>query len=132
MGSSESSKIHVEESILGVFGIGENNEIVEKTLYQPDPKEIAGALSKQLNGELTREVDETIEKLVKRGFKKLIFTNRALANSIRNRRGVDVEVVARSDTGEYLRANIEALAMKFGGNFRKGPLPVLDPTVRQQ
>jgi len=104
----------MEESILGVFGIGEDNEIVEKTLYQPDPKEIAEALSKQLNGELTREVDETIEKLVKRGFKKLIFTNRALANSIRNRRGVDVEVVARSDTGEYLRANIEALAMKFG------------------
>ena len=80
MGSSESSKIHMEESILGVFGIGEDNEIVEKTLYQPDPKEIAEALSKQLNGELTREADETIEKLVKRGFKKLIFTNRALAN----------------------------------------------------
>ena len=107
-------RIYVEESILGVFGINEDNEIVEKTLYPRDPKQIAAALSRQLGGELTREVHETVEKLIQRGFKRFVFSNRALAEAAEGRWGLEVEVRTRTDAGGYLRDNLEELAVNFG------------------
>ncbi|MFQ6054319.1 MAG: hypothetical protein ACE5OO_08850, partial [Candidatus Bathyarchaeia archaeon] len=84
--------VYVEESILGVFGINEDGDIVEKTLYPPDPKQIAAALSRQLSGELTREAEETVEKLIQRGFNRFVFSNRSLAETVKRRWGIDVEV----------------------------------------
>jgi len=106
--------VYVEESILGVFGINEDGDIVEKTLYPPDPKQIAAALSRQLSGELTREAEETVEKLIQRGFNRFVFSNRHLAETVKRRWGVDVEVRARTDAGDYIRKNLAQLAADFG------------------
>jgi nucleolar protein 56 len=107
-------RIYVVESILGIFGINEGNEIVEKALYPHDPKQIAAALSRQLGGEITREVNETIENLTQRGFRRFIFSNRALAEAVERRFGVDVEFSARTVAGENLRDNLEDLAADLG------------------
>lgn len=107
-------RIYVEESILGVFGINEDNVIVEKTLYPMDPKKIAAALNRQHRGELTREIDETVERLIKRGFKRFVFSYSALAEAVRGRWGVEVEVKVGTDAGGYLRENLERLAFDFG------------------
>ncbi len=108
-------RIYVEESILGVFGINEDNEIVEKIVYPADPKQIAAALSRQLNGELTREVVESIENLTKRGFNRFIFSNRQLAEAVKGRWRVEVEVRARTAAGRHLRDNLEELAADLMG-----------------
>jgi len=108
-------RIYVEESMLGVFGINEDNEIVEKTIYPADPKQIAAALSRQLDGEPTREVVETVEKLIQRGFRRFVFSNRALAEAVEGRWGVEVEVRAKTAAGDYLRDKLEELAADLMG-----------------
>ena len=114
MEAAQVHRVYVEESILGVFGINEDGEIVEKTLYPSDPKQIAAALGRQLRGELTREVTETVGKLIQRGFKRFVLSNRALAEAVRDRWGAEVEVRARTAAGDYLRDNLEKLAASFG------------------
>ncbi|RLI10384.1 C/D box methylation guide ribonucleoprotein complex aNOP56 subunit [Candidatus Bathyarchaeota archaeon] len=107
-------RIYVEESILGVFGINETNEIVERTLYPPDPKQIAAALSRQQDGEVTREVEETVEKLIQRGFNRFVFTNKALAEAVARRWDVEVEVSTVTDAANFVRENLEKLAADLG------------------
>jgi len=107
-------RIYIVESILGVFGINEENEIVERTLYPADPKQIAAALSRQRNGELTKEVKETVEKLIQRGFNRAVFTNSALADTVKGSCGIQVEVRDRTRAGDYLREHLEELASDLG------------------
>jgi len=99
-------RIYVEESILGVFGINETNEIVERTLYPPDPKQIAAALSRQQDGEVTREVEETVEKLIQRGFNRFVFTNKALAEAVARRWDVEVEVSTVTDAANFHEVSV--------------------------
>lgn len=107
-------KIYVIESMLGIFGINEDNEIIEKTLYPDDPKQIATALSRQLDGELTREVNVTVENLTQRGFKRFTFYNRALAEAVERRFGVEVEVNTSTVAGENFRDRLEDIAADLG------------------
>ncbi len=100
--------------MLGIFGINEDNEMVEKTLYPDDPKQIAAAMSRQLNGELTREVNDTVENLTKRGFNRFIFSNRALAEAIERSFGVEVEVRSKTEASEKFRDRLEDLAADLG------------------
>lgn len=107
------NRIYIEESLLGIFGINEDNMIVEKTLYPKDPNQIATALSRQLEGEVTREVSETVEKLTKRGFRILVFQNRALAEAVRSKWGLEVEVKTGTEASGFLRDELEKLAIEF-------------------
>jgi len=108
------NRVFIEESLIGVFGVTEDGEIVEKTLYPPDPKQIASALDRQSKGEITREVSETIEKLVQRGFMIMSFSNRALADTVGSGLGIDTEVRINPLPGERLRMNLEKLAVEYG------------------
>jgi len=113
-GEPTADGIYVEESILGVFGINERNEIVEKALFPRDAKRIAASLGRQQVGEVTREAEKTIEKLIQRGFKKFIFSNRALANAAKDKWRIEVEVQNATGAGAYLRENLEELAADSG------------------
>jgi len=114
MGKPEADRISVVESILGVFGINKDSELVEKALYPKNPKKIAAALSRQRGGELTREVVEIVERLIQRGFKSFVFTNKALADAVGGRWGVEIEARTGTAAGAYLRDNLEELAVDLG------------------
>jgi len=114
MGKPEADRISVVESILGVFGVNKDSELVEKALYPKNPKKIAAALSRQRGGELTREVVEIVERLIQRGFKSFVFTNKALADAVGGRWGVEIEARTGTAAGAYLRDNLEELAVDLG------------------
>ena len=109
-----SARIHVVETLIGVFGVTEDNEIVEAILYPRDPKQISAALDGQSSGEESREVADAIERLVKRGFETFIFTNGALAETVGEKHGLDVEAVSRSGADDFVRENLETLAVEHG------------------
>lgn len=113
-GVPEIHRIYIEESILGVFGVNEAGDIVERTMYPMDSKQIVAALSRQLNGELTKEVRQTIEKLIQRGFNRFVLSNRGLAEAVERRWGVEVESGARTGADVNIREKIEALAVELG------------------
>ena len=109
-----SSRIHVVETLIGVFGVTEDDEIVEAVLYPRNPDKISAALDRQSSGEVSREVTDAMEKLIQRGFDAFVFTNRALAETVRRKYGVQVNAVGRSGADDFVRENLEALAVEHG------------------
>jgi len=90
------TKIFIVETLIGVFGVTEDNKIVEAVLYPRNPSKISAALDRQSSGEVSREVADAIEKLVQRGFDTFVFTNGNLAKTV------------------FIRENLEALAVEHG------------------
>jgi hypothetical protein len=110
---SEGKKVHVVETIIGVLGVtGES--VVEHVLYPRDPKQIAAALDRQRDGEVSKEAAELVEKLMQRGFKGLVLPNEALAKTIADKYGLDTESSGPSGPREFVRDNLEALAVEYG------------------
>jgi nucleolar protein 56 len=108
------TKIFIVETLIGVFGVTEDNEIVEAVLYPGNPSKISAALDRQSSGEVSREVADAIEKLVQRGFDTFVFTNGNLAETVRKKHGFKVDVKARSGADDFIRENLEALAVEHG------------------
>lgn len=108
------SRIHVVETLIGVFGVTEDNEIVEAVLYPRNPDKISAALDRQSSGEVSREVADAMEKLIQRGFDTFVFINRVLAETVKRKYGVQVDAVGRSEADDFVRENLEALAVEHG------------------
>ncbi|MBS7652783.1 MAG: hypothetical protein QW638_03080 [Candidatus Bathyarchaeia archaeon] len=107
-------QVYIVESILGLFGVNENNEIVEKVLYRGDPEEIADTLDRQRRGELTAEAAEVIRRLLEKGYERFIFSNRALAEGARGKMRVETEFLGNPKVCRYLRLNLESIALGSG------------------
>ncbi|MGD2201502.1 MAG: hypothetical protein PVJ38_07725, partial [Candidatus Bathyarchaeota archaeon] len=107
------ARIHIVETLIGVFGVTERDDIIEGVLYPRDAKKIAAALEKKANGELSREVSELVEKLRQRGFKTFVLNNHDLAEALREK-GFEVEYAAASDAGDSIRGNLEEIAVERG------------------
>lgn len=110
---SDERKVHLVETIIGVLGVS-GESVVERVLYPRDPKQIAAALDRQRDGEVTKEAAELVEKLMQRGFKGVVLSNEALAKTIAERYGLYTETSGPSGPHEYVRDNLEALAVGFG------------------
>jgi len=111
---SRPPRAHVVETLIGVFGVSEGGEIIERTLYPADPKQIAAALERQSNGEVTREVSETVDKMIQRGFKSFTFSGRALAEAVRKAKQVRTSVESASSVADSVRGDLERLAVEYG------------------
>jgi nucleolar protein 56 len=105
--------VHLVETVIGVLG-ATGESIVEHVLFPRDPKQIAAALDRQRDGEVTKETTELVEKLMQRGFKGLVVSNEALAKTIADKYGLDTETSGPSGPSEYVRDNLEALAVEYG------------------
>lgn len=110
----EARKVYIEESLIGIFGISEDFKIIEKILYPLNAEYIANAILKNLNGEITKEVSETIQKLFRRGFNYFTFTNRKLANTIKKNLELQIEIKLCTPAGDFLRESIEKFAVEYG------------------
>ena len=112
-GNAESgSRIHVVETLIGIFALTLDNDIVERVLYPRDAKQINAALERHAAGEPSKEMSEMVEKLVQRGFETVIISNESLGNALR-RAGVNVEIVEGSGPEDFVRENIESIAVDF-------------------
>jgi len=112
-GNAESgSRVHVVETLIGVFALTHDNDIVERVLYPRDAKQINAALERHAAGEPSKEMAEMLEKLIQRGFETVIISNEPLGNALRGA-GVNVEIVEDSGPEDFVRENIESIAVDF-------------------
>ncbi|MBC8224114.1 C/D box methylation guide ribonucleoprotein complex aNOP56 subunit [Candidatus Bathyarchaeota archaeon] len=112
-GNTESgSKIHVVETLIGIFAVTGDNDIVERVIYPRDAKQINAALERHAAGEPSKEMSEMVEKLVHRGFETVMISNEPLADALRGA-GVNVEIVEDSGPEDFVRENIESIAVDF-------------------
>jgi nucleolar protein 56 len=104
--------VHVVETLIGIFALTHDNDIVERVLYPRDAKRINAALERNTAGVPSKEMSELVEKLVQRGFETVIISNEPLAEALRGA-GVKVEIVEDSGPEDFVRENIESIAVDF-------------------
>jgi nucleolar protein 56 len=103
------TRAHIEETLIGVFALTEDGKVLEKALYPKEPEKIARAITRQRNGEITKEVLKVAEGLIKRGFDTVTTTNPELAETLRGEYTFEVDVVD-SGPGDALREKLPEIA----------------------
>jgi nucleolar protein 56 len=98
---------------MGILAFDETNKLVEKTLFPKDPTEIAERLARIEAGKLTDEVETIIGNLKAQGFTSFVFENAEIAQNAHEKLKIAVEVAKPSKAGEFVRANLEDLAVKL-------------------
>ncbi len=105
------ARAYIEETIIGVFALTEDGRVVEKALYPKEPEKIARAITRQRNGEITKEVLKVAEGLLKRGFGDVATPNEELAETLRSEYTFEVDVVGENPA-EQLREELPAIAQQ--------------------
>jgi nucleolar protein 56 len=107
-------KATIVECVMGVFGFGEANELVEKMFFPKDPQEIAGRLGEIEAGKVVEEMVSVLEKLQGKGYTVFVFESSNIAQNAREELKIDVDVEKPSAAGELLRENLEKFAVELG------------------
>lgn len=99
----------IEETLIGVFALTPDGRIIEKALYPKEPEKIARAITRQRNGEITREVSKVAEGLIKRGFDGVTIMNPELAETLRGEYSFEVDLID-SGPSDLLREELPGIA----------------------
>ena len=104
-------KATIVESVMGVFGFGEDNELVEKVFFPKDPLETAERLRKIEEGNVIEEISGLVDKLRAKGYTHFVFENQEMARSASEKLNIEVSAEASSEAGKLLRENLEKFAL---------------------
>ena len=104
-------KATIVESVIGVFGFGEDNELVEKVFFPKDPLETAERLRKIEEGTVIDEIAVLVDKLRAKGYTHFVFENSEMARSAREKLNIEVTAERSSEAGKRLRENLEKFAL---------------------
>ena len=108
-------KATIVESIIGVFGFGEDNKLAENVFFPKDPKETAEKLLKIEEGKLVQEIKILINKLQEKGYTQFVFENPEMARTASETLKIEANTEMSSEAGTLLRDNLAnfALDLKF-------------------
>jgi len=107
-------KTTIVESVIGVFGFGEDNKLVEKVFFPKDPQETAERLRKIEEGTVIEEISSLVDKLRAKGYTHFVFENQEMARSASEKLSIEVAVERSSEAGKRLRENLEKFALDLG------------------
>jgi nucleolar protein 56 len=107
-------KATIVESVIGVFGFGEDNELAEKVFFPKDPQETAERLRKIEEGTVTEEISSLVDKLRAKGYTHFVFENAKMARITGEKLNIEVTVERSSEAGKRLRENLEKFALDLG------------------
>jgi nucleolar protein 56 len=107
-------KTTIVESVIGVFGFGEDNKLVEKVFFPKDPQETAERLRKIEEGTVIEEISSLVDKLRAKGYTYFVFENPEMARSASEKLNIEVTSEASSEAGKRLRENLEKFAVDLG------------------
>jgi nucleolar protein 56 len=107
-------KATIVESVMGAFGFGEDNTLVEKVFFPKDAVETAERLKKIEDGTLIDEISSLIDNLKKKGYTEFVFENQQTATIVADQMKMDVSVDASSEAGTYFRENLAKIALDSG------------------
>jgi len=102
------------ESTFGILAFNKESEIIESVLFPKKPQKAAKILAKIEAGKFVDELSQLIDRLAKNGFDTFVFENSDLADAVREKLNVKVEVAKPFKAREMLRSNMEKFAVKTG------------------
>lgn len=112
-------KAAIIPSIVGVLGLSEDGEIVEKEIFAKEAAKIAEKLFAIEQGRIIPEIRNLIEKLKRKNYTEFIFDSPELANVVREELKVNVETRTLVDLSEKIRESMGEVGVKVG--FIKEP-----------
>ena len=107
-------KATIVECLMGVFGFGEANKLVDHVFFPKDPRKIAERLGKVEAGTVIEEVVTLVEKLQGKGYTTFVFESLRIAQNAREKLKIEVDVEKPSEAGQLLRGNLEKFAVDLG------------------
>ncbi|UCD26163.1 MAG: C/D box methylation guide ribonucleoprotein complex aNOP56 subunit [Candidatus Bathyarchaeota archaeon] len=107
-------KATVVECLMGVFGFGEKNELVDYVLFPKDSVEIVERLEKIEVNNVIEEMVVLMEKLQEKGFTVFVFESSKMAQNAREKLNIEVDTEKPAEAGELLRRNLEKFAVDSG------------------
>jgi len=107
-------KATIVECVMGVFGFGEANQLLDKVFFPKDPREIAERLEKIEAGKVIEEIATLVESLRGRGYTTFVFESSEMARNAREKLNIEVDMERPSEAGELLRGNLEKFAVDLG------------------
>jgi nucleolar protein 56 len=107
-------KATIVESVIGVFGFGEDNELAEKVFFPKDPQKTAERLRKIEKGTVIKEISSLVDKLRAKGYTNFVFENQEMARNAREKLNIEASSEASSEAGKRLRENLEKFALDLG------------------
>ncbi len=107
-------KATIVKCVMGVFGFGEANELVDKVFFPKNPRETAERLGKIRAGNVVDEIATLVERLRAEGYTTFVFESSEIAQNAREKLNISVDVAKPSRAGEILRGNLGKLAVETG------------------
>lgn len=107
-------KVTVILSVIGVLGYGEDGKIVDKMLFEKDPRSIAEKLASVKAGKDIPELISLVKRLKRKSYTAFMFEDISIAKMVKSQLKVETRVVEQSSYGESLRKNIEQFAVEVG------------------
>lgn len=107
-------KANVVSCSFGFLAFNEEGKLVDKFLFPKNPQNAAQTLIKIESGKIVDELAALINRLKSGGFDTFSFENSVLAEGVQKQLKVKVEVSKPSTAGEFVRAEIEKLAVETG------------------
>lgn len=100
--------------VMGVFGFGEANELVDKVFFPKDPRETAERLGKIEAGKTVDEIATLVERLQAKGYTTFVFEDSEMARNACEKLNISVDLAKPSEAGEMLRRNLDEFAVEIG------------------
>ena len=107
-------KITIITSIMGILGFGEDGRIVDKILFEKDPRSIAEKLASVEAGEVIPELISLVKRLKRKSYAAFVFEDVSIARMVESQLKVETMVVQQSSYGVGLRKDIERFAVEVG------------------
>ena len=102
------------ECSFGVLAFNEENELVDKVLFQKKPQIAAKTFLDIDAGKMVDEIHSLIDTLKAKGYDTFVCENASLAKAVEMEFNVNVEVGKRLPAGEMVRSNVEKIAAETG------------------
>ncbi len=100
--------------IMGIFGFGESNELLDRVFFPNDARVTAETLRKIEAGEVVEEIATLVERLQKSGYTAFVFESPKIASVTSKKLDIKVDVEKPSEAGESLRENLDKIAVEVG------------------
>ena len=110
-------KATIVESVIGFFGFGEDNKLVEQVFFSKDPLETAEKLRKVEEGKIIEEILTLIKKLKAKGYKNFVFENKEIVRKIQKELNIEASLEKSSEVSKIFRENLDKIAIE--SNFLK-------------
>lgn len=106
-------KATIIECPFGILAFDDKNNLIERSIFPKDPKKAAEKLDSLKNGKTINELQILIENLKSKGYESFAVESEALAKILREEYGVEAEITKPTPAGEYLRQNLEEIALNL-------------------